>query len=189
MEGGELVLFEKLERELRNTKKQLDERELEIEHLRIARGEHGVAIQDAGSSVYHGSVSSEDSQKIDEIHKLLSARQQFEDKVWSAKGGMARAILEDHDRTKKIETTLKSVMRKLEAMATAGGATSEMGGNALLPGAVAETRSTWSIDNGGDGGASQHGFVETPSTRLRRAEHKEEAAFEWQRRRGELQTK
>lgn len=180
---------EKLERELRNTKKQLDERELEIEHLRIARGEHGVAIQDAGSSVYHGSVSSEDSQKIDEIHKLLSARQQFEDKVWSAKGGMARAILEDHDRTKKIETTLKSVMRKLEAMATAGGATSEMGGNALLPGAVAETRSTWSIDNGGDGGASQHGFVETPSTRLRRAEHKEEAAFEWQRRRGELQTK
>jgi hypothetical protein len=170
-----------LERKLHRTEQDLEDRELEIEHLRSARGE------DSSSGGYGsgGTWSSEHSRKIDEVHELLTAKQKFEDKIWTAKGGMARAILEDHGKTNKIETTLRAVVRKLEAMEAAGGSTSAAVGSALLPGAVAEP---WSAIENGSGGAPQNSLVGTPSTRLRRAEHKEEAAIEWQRRNGALRT-
>ena len=132
-----------------------------------------------------GTVTSDDSQMITEIHEMLkpmSTKQTFEDKIWTAKGGMARAILEDHDKTKKIETTLRTIVRKLESVEAAAGAA---GGVHALPGTVVEPSAPTVEGVRG----SRTSFVETPSTRLRRMEHKEEAAIEWQRRRNALQTR
>lgn len=170
--------IEQLERKLQRTITQLNERELEIESMRSG--------SDELDPVSTGT-SSNDSRMIKEIHEMLkpmSVKQTFEDKTWTAKGGIARAILEDHDKTKKIETTLRTVVRKLESVEAAAGAVGDAGSHSL-PGAVVEPRA--SIGEGG--GASRTNFVDTPSTRLRRMEHKEDAAIEWQRRRKALQTR
>ena len=192
--------IKQLEREAQAYKHQLEERELEVESLRTSpsagAGSDETVLaggNGGGGGGGGGGSSPEDSKMISEIHEMLSAKKKFEDKTWTAKGGIARAILEDHDKTRKIETTLRTAMRKLDAIEAAGvgGGGGGGGGGAALPGTVVQ----WTLEDGGGGGmqggggASRNNFIETPSTRLRRVEHKDEAAIELERRRKQLATR
>jgi hypothetical protein len=160
-------------------KRQLQEANRKVEHLERKLQTAQERLNEKELARGGGGRTPEDSQMIKELYEMMSAKQKFEDRTWVAKGGMARAILEDHDKTNKIETTLKTMVQKLEAVEAA--AALGCCGFSVLPSTVAEA----SIE---DSDAPRN-FVETPSTRLRRAEHKEEAINEWQRRREALQTR
>lgn len=160
-------------------KRQLQEANRKVEHLERKLQTAQERLNEKELACGGGGRTPEDSQMIKELYEMMSAKQKFEDRTWVAKGGMARAILEDHDKTNKIETTLKTMVQKLEAVEAA--AALGCCGFSVLPSTVAEA----SIE---DSDAPRN-FVETPSTRLRRAEHKEEAINEWQRRREALQTR